>query len=595
MALVLLAALAALATGGSQISQVQAGMQPTQEAAGEQADPRGAGTPVSPPAAPADPIAQFLRARLKSAAVPPAVRLHGEREKAWGAMRAFYSKRDYLPAWWDRGTLRPAAQRLLDTLDNLAADGLDPSLYPRQELRQLIAAESSVAQPADNLVAMASLETGLTYTFLAAAAHLAIGRVQSAERVRMGEHSAPARVDLVSALERALAPGEDVAGVLAGLAPHAAGYTRLRQALARYRELAARGGWAQVPVGPRLRPGDSGPRVAALAARLAASGELPPGAGAALSGSFDAALAAAVTRFQVTHGLAATSPTVDAATLAALNVPIADRIREIELNLERWRWTTGDLGSRYVLVNIPEFQLSVIEDGNVVLTMNVIVGKVHQQTPVFSDLMTQIVLNPSWHIPDSIASAEVAPALLRDPGYLRRKGYEIRRSNGAAGAEFAANELGEAEINQLGKHGSPFRLVQPPGADNALGRYKFVFPNQFDVYLHDTPSGRLFARSERDFSHGCIRLEKPAELATYLLDGDPQWPPEAVEEAVDSGRTVTIPLRRPLPVHLLYQTTWVDPDGTLQFRPDVYRHDSWLDAALTGESPLWDDLAALRR
>jgi short subunit dehydrogenase-like uncharacterized protein len=311
--------------------------------------------------------------------------------------------------------------------------------------------------------------------------------------------------------------------------------------------------------------------------------------------AYDVREIAALTRFQVTHGLAATSPTVDAATLAALNVPIADRIREIELNLERWRWTTGDLGSRYVLVNIPEFQLSVIEDGNVVLTMNVIVGKVHQQTPVFSDLMTQIVLNPSWHIPDSIAAAEVAPALLRDPGYLRRKGYEIRRSNGAAGAEFAANELGEAEINQLGKHGSPFRLVQPPGADNALGRYKFVFPNQFDVYLHDTPSGRLFARSERDFSHGCIRLEKPAELATYLLDGDPQWPPEAVEEAVDSGRTVTIPLRRPLPVHLLYQTTWVDPDGTLQFRPDVYRHDSWLDAALTGESPLWDDLAALRR
>jgi murein L,D-transpeptidase YcbB/YkuD len=554
------------------------------------------------------PAAQLLRARLETAAAPPAVRLHGERRQAWNAMRAFYAKRGYLPAWWDGGSLRPAAQRLLAAVDALAADGLDPRLYPRQELRQLIAAQSSAnsaTQPADHPGAAAGLETGLTYTFLLAAAHLAIGRVQPPERVRMGEHSTPASVDLVSALERALGPGEDVAGALAGLAPPAAGYTRLRAALARYRELAARGGWPPVPAGPPLRPGNSGPRVAALAARLAASGELPTSAdstGAAHAdpyGRFDAALAAAVTRFQETHGLAATStaaatPTVDAATLAALNVPVADRIREIELNLERWRWTAGDLGSRYILVNIPDFQLGVIEDGKAVLTMKVIVGKVHQQTPVFSDLMTQVVLNPPWHIPDSIAAGEIAPALLRDPGYLRRKGYEIRHSGGAS-TDLASGELDEAAINQLGKRGSPFRLVQPPGVDNALGRYKFVFPNQFDVYLHDTPSGRLFARSERDFSHGCIRLEKPAELAAYLLGGDPHWPPEAVEAALDSGRTTTIALRRPVPVHLLYRTAWVDPDGTLEFRPDVYHHDSWLDAALAAETPLWEDLAALRR
>ena len=156
-------------------------------------------------------------------------------------------------------------------------------------------------------------------------------------------------------------------------------------------------------------------------------------------------------------------------------------------------------------------------------------------------------------------------------------------------------DLGEAEIRQLGKRGSPYRLIQPPGADNALGRYKFVFPNQFDVYLHDTPTGRLFARSERDFSHGCIRLEKPAALAAYLLDGDPRWTPQAVEAGLASGRTVTIPLRRPLPVHILYKTAWVDRDGTLEFRPDVYRHDGWLAAALAAETPLWDDLAALRR
>jgi L,D-transpeptidase YcbB len=587
--------------------------------------------PAPAPAVPPDPVAQLLRARLERAAVPPAVRLHGERAQAWSALGTFYARRGYLPAWWDRGTPRPAAQRLLGALDAVAADGLEPRLYPVQELRRGIAAMSSAsASPAaDRLAAEADLELALSYTFLATAAHLSIGRIQPPEMVHVGWYAEPARADLAAALERALGPDQDVAGVLAGIAPRAAAYVRLRQALARYRDLAAHGGWPPVPAGSRLRLGDHGARVAALAARLAASGELPPGAAAAAqSGSFDdEALAAALARFQETHGLAATrlaatgktaigkaatdppatgkaavgkaatgvaaaSIVVDAATLAALAVPIADRIRQIELNLERWRWT-GDPGSRYVLVNIPGFELGVIEDGNVVLRMKVIVGRAHRKTPVFSDLLTQVVLNPPWNIPDSIAAGEIVPDLLRDPGYLRRKGYEIRRRDG--GGPAALGDLGEAGIRQLGKRGSPYRLVQPPGADNALGRYKFVFPNQFDVYLHDTPTGRLFARSKRDFSHGCIRLEKPAALAAWLLDGDPRWTPQAVEAGLAGGRTITIPLRRPLPVHILYKTAWVDRDGTLEFRPDVYRHDAWLAAALAAETPLWDDLVPLRR
>ncbi|HYL06171.1 MAG TPA: L,D-transpeptidase family protein [Thermoanaerobaculia bacterium] len=469
---------------------------------------------VGPPAP--EPAARVLRASLERAALPPAVRLHGERKKAWKAMQDFYARRGYQPAWWDRGSLRRAARRLPDAVDRLAADGLDTRLYPGQELRRLTDAVSSADRSADHPEAVAALDAGLTYTFLTAAAHLAIGRIQPPERVRVGEHAAPPAVDLAAALERALGPDEDPAGVLAGLAPRAAGYARLRQALARYRDLAARG------------------------------------------------------------------------------APVADAVRHIELNLERWRWT-GDPGSRYLLVNIPDFRLAVIEGGKEVLTMKVIVGKAHRPTPAFSDVMTELVLNPSWHIPDSIAAGEIVPELLRDPAYLRRKGYEIKRRDGAGGPA-AASDIGGDEIRQLGKSGSPYRLVQPPGADNALGRYKFVFPNHFDVYLHDTPgNGSLFARSERDFSHGCIRLEQPAALAAYVLAGDPQWPPPAVEAALATGRTVTIRLRRPLPVHILYQTAWVDPDGTLELRPDVYGHDSWLAAALAAETPLWDDLRAIIR
>lgn len=538
-----------------------------------------------------------------------------------------YRQRGWQPAWWDGTEMRPAAGRLLAALDALPAEGLDPTIYGGRELRRLLDALTApgavpsggggpgVTDPMESRRAaeIADLEIALSYTFLVVTAHLSSGRVQPAENGRVGWHTVPPRVDLAAAWRRALGGGAEVGGggsggggrgidngdsvaaTLAGLAPRAEGYVRLRQALAFYRGLAARGGWPTIPPEGRLRLGDSGPRVAALAARLRATGELPGGAAAATSPArFDAALAAALAGFQVAHGLPAKGEVADEATLAALDVPVEGRIRLLELNMERWRWMEGDLGSRYILVNLPDFLLTLVDGGRVVMTMKVIVGKASLKTPVFSDLMTAIVLNPAWHIPDTIAAHEIVPALLRDPGYLRRKGYELRRRDGgAAGVE--PGTIGEDQIRSLGAPGSPFRLVQPPGPDNALGHYKFVINDDFDVYLHDTPSAQLFARSERDFSHGCIRLEKPAELASYLLAGDPKWTPEAVAAAVAAGERVTIPLRRPLPVHILYQTAWVDPAGTVQFRDDIYGHDRWLEGELAALTPLWDDLVGVRR
>lgn len=560
--------------------------------------------------------------------LPPALRGKGERAPAWEALSAFYRRRGFRPAWSVAGEAQPAAERLLGALDGLAAEGLDPRLYPRQELGSLLgtvrAASTGAAAPAleRRTADLADLDVGLTYTFLVAAGHLAVGRLQPSERARLGWHTASPQVDLVAALERAVGDGGDPAAVLSSLAPRTEGYSRLRRSLASYRDLAAKGGWPPIPPGPRLRPGDAGPRVAALASRLAASGDLPavtpaagapatgaPTAGATLTGAsstgappagappaaparFDAALAEALSRFQARHGLDL-SASVDAATLAAIEVPIEQRIRQIELNMERWRWMGSDFGDRYILVNIPDFSLHVVDGRRVVLAMRVIVGKAHQATPAFSDPMTQIVLNPAWHIPDSIAAKEIAPQLLRDPGYLSRKGLAIKRRDDTAGTVDPAT-LDAAEVRQLGKPGSSLRLLQPPGADNALGRYKFVVNDRFDVYLHDTPTGQLFARSERDFSHGCIRLEKPAELAQLLLAGDPKWTPEAISDEVESGRTVTIPLARPIAVHIIYQTAWAAPDGTLELRNDVYKHDAGLEATLAAATPLWNDLAALR-
>ncbi|HEV3076900.1 MAG TPA: L,D-transpeptidase family protein [Thermoanaerobaculia bacterium] len=586
-------------------------------------------------------VQNLLRTVVATGRVPAPMRRHAERRRAWTALQQLYRQRGWQPAWWDGTEMRPAAGRLLAALDALPAEGVDPGIYSGRELRSLLDAVTArgavpsggapgalptggggpgVTAPTESRRAaeVADLEIALSYTFLVVAAHLSSGRVQPAENVRVHWHMVPPRVDLAAAWRRALGGGEvggdgsaggggreigngdSVPATLAGLAPRAAGYARLREALAFYRGLAAHGGWPAIPPGGLLRLGDGGPRVAALAARLRATGELPAASASAAASDrtapvrFDAALAAALSRFQAAHGLPAKGEVADEATLAALDVPVERRIRQLELNMERWRWMAGDLGSRYILVNLPDYLLTVVDGGRVAMTMKVIVGKASLETPVFSDLMTEIVLNPAWHIPDTIAAHEIVPALLRDPGYLRRKGYELRRRDGgAAGVE--PGTIGEDQVRNLGTPGSPYRLVQPPGPENALGHYKFVINDDFDVYLHDTPSTQLFARSERDFSHGCVRLEKPAELASYLLAGDPKWTPEAVAAAVAAGERVTIPLRRPLPVHILYQTAWVDAAGTVQFRDDVYGHDRWLEGELAALTPLWDDLAGVRR
>jgi murein L,D-transpeptidase YcbB/YkuD len=280
--------------------------------------------------------------------------------------------------------------------------------------------------------------------------------------------------------------------------------------------------------------------------------------------------------------------------LQELDVPVEQRIRQIEVNMERWRWLPGDLGTRYLLVNVPDYRLAVVDGGRAVLGMRVIVGKAQSETPVFSDVLTHIVLNPAWALPDSIVAKEVVPKALADPGYLRRKGLQLVRGTGENAGPIDAASLGAGGIEQLGRPGSPFRLRQPPGGDNPLGRIKFLFPNRFDVYLHDTPSGRQFASTERDFSHGCIRLERPFALADYLLAGDRRWDPRAVAEAVAGGRTTTIAVPRPMPVHILYWTAWAEPDGTVQFRRDVYGHDATLAEALDREPPLWRRPASAR-
>jgi len=261
---------------------------------------------------------------------------------------------------------------------------------------------------------------------------------------------------------------------------------------------------------------------------------------------------------------------VNPAVIAEMNVPIEQRVDLIELNLERWRWLPREPGSRYMLVNIPEMRLEVRENGKVPLSMRVIVGKKDTPTPIFNDEMTHIVFSPYWNVPSGIAKDETLPSLMNDPGFLTRNNMEV--------VDKAGRTIEPSSIDWMDP--SSFRFRQRPGSSNALGLVKFMFPNQYDVYLHDTPADSLFGRAARLFSHGCIRVEQPEALAAYVLRDQPEWTQERIREAMHSGEERTVKLRTSIPVFIGYWTARVAPDGLVQFRHDVYGVDSRLNAML---------------
>ncbi|HEX3525844.1 MAG TPA: L,D-transpeptidase family protein [Thermoanaerobaculia bacterium] len=478
-------------------------------------------------------------------------------------MRNFYENRQFRPAWLNAEGPRPQARQLVDAIDSMAAEGLDPRIYPKDSLNTSLR-EIEALPNLDDVEAQRRFtraDLSLTYTYFALASHLAHGRLQPGT-LDIDWHDTLGPADLggsLSSLQNAVREGGSVDQALHSATPASPGYAHLREAMARYEDIAAHGGWPVV--GKLLHKGAQGADVTRLRARLAAEGDLPPSTDPATAKPadllYDSAVAEGVTHFQSRHGLDPNGK-VDAPTLAELDVPVQERIRQLQVNLERRRWLPADFGPRYIAVNIPDFRMKLVEDGQTSLEMKAIVGKApHNQTPEFSGRMTFMVLNPSWNIPDDIVAKEIKPAMAKDPGYLARKRIEVTTV------------------------GSQTRWRALPGTTNPLGQVKFVFPNPYDVYLHDTPADSLFNASRRALSHGCIRLEKPLDLANALLRDDPKWTPDAVQDALATGESHVVSLHNPLPVHLLYLTAWVDDDGTVQFRRDVYGRDAKVAAALS--------------
>jgi len=354
-------------------------------------------------------------------------------------------------------------------------------------------------------------------------------------------------------------------------------YINLKQALNQYRQIASKGGWQQVPAGPSLKPGMRDDRVAAMRKRLTITGDYHY-KGSSDPAFFDDNLAAAVKSFQTRHHLEPDG-LVGKTAINAMNVSVADRINQIRVNMERTRWVIHDMPSSSLIVDIAGFRLQYYHQNKLTWSSKVMVGQPFHQTPVFRSAVTYLVLNPTWTITPDIVKNETVPSILKDKNYLQKQRLRVLDGSGA--------EVNPTSIpwNQyLGKH-FPYTLRQDSGIDNSLGLIKFIFPNTYHVYLHDTPSKSLFGRTQRAFSHGCIRMQNPLELGKMIISNDPGNPTngEKFDQIIASGKTTTVILKQPLPIFLMYLTTNVQ-DGVVLFKPDLYNRDQGISDALNRPS-----------
>jgi len=484
--------------------------------------------------------------------------------------------------WFDGARPGPQAQQAMELLAAAASHGLEPQDYDAAALRQAL---TRAALEAPDRAAIERLEQALTDAMQRYLTDLHQGRIDPR---RIHHNFTPPRrddFDAAATLRDALA-AQRLPEAARAAAPRLPLYESLREALARYRAMADHPAWQQpLPAlavgsrsaGSKVEPGQVYAGLALLAQRLVALGDLAADTPQPTDAPrYEGAFVAAVAAFQQRHGLAADG-VIGKSTLAQLQVSPTARARQIELMLERLRWTPLMRGPRMVVINIPEFALRAYEvvDGRIVVReqMKVIVGKaMDTRTPLFDEDMRFIEFSPYWNVPPSIARSELVPRLRRDPGYFAREGFEFVAAGGGADATLSAGKLDAVLAGQL-------RIRQRPGPKNALGDIKFVFPNRDNIYLHHTPSVRLFERERRDFSHGCIRVEQPMALAKFVLQGMPEWPEARIRQAMDQGSSATLRLAEPVPVLIAYGTTLVT-DGRIRFFQDIYGLDRLLDAAL---------------
>lgn len=520
-------------------------------------------------------VSEILKSRIRDAGSSANLLAGGEKLQTSKMIGRYYAERGFQPVWVHDKNFPAAAGELIDAINSAYLEGLAPASYHLEEIRSVLRkARKAVSNKAvSDIDVLVDLDLLLTDAFLMLSCHYSAGcenpAVMEAKWLTDSED-----IDVMSVLEMS-SRERRIKEALSELLPSGNDYSKLRRALAEHRSIAENGGWPEFSKGPLLALGADGKRVMELRKRLFISGDLVPDddTGTPL---FDNALKEVVLRFQKRHGLR-TDGIVGPRTRGALNITARSRARQIELNLERLRWSRKDFFKRYILVNIADFRLDVIEEGRSVMSMKVVVGKPYWNTPVFNKNMTHIILNPSWNIPRSITVDEILPNIRSNDDYLKIHKIKIVDSWDDSAEEISPDSIDWTNISDEDFH---YLLRQESGPLNPLGRIKFLFSNRFNIYMHDTPSKVDFSNDMRIFSHGCIRLEQPVKLAEYLLKDTPGWTAESIQQAVRGGEERKVRLAEPVGVQVIYLTAWVDEEGLVQFRNDIYGRDRRLDIYL---------------
>jgi murein L,D-transpeptidase YcbB/YkuD len=476
-----------------------------------------------------------------------------------------YHSNGLQPFWIENGKPSQRAKDIISVLEDAGSHGLVPDDYYVDWINEY--------KDGKDVADLVRLDVLLSMGMMHYVADQREGRIKPREiDPVLFESASDEEVDWV-ALREAAFGAKDMKNFLEQQAPPFPQYRKLQEKMAEYRALAASGGWPSIADGETLKPGMDDPRIKAVRNRLAKTGDLA--SGNIDSSSFDAGLEEAVKHFQKRHNLQADG-VIGKQTLAAMNVTVEARINQINVNMERYRWLKRDITGRLVAVNIASFEAFAGVPGKFDIQMPVVVGKLRHKTPVFSDTIKYIVFNPYWTLTPNIARNETLPKLKKDPLYLQKNDMKIFQGWESDSKELDATKIDWSKVTK--KEMNQYKIRQEPGPKNALGTLKLVFPNKYDVYLHDTPSHGLFKREKRAFSHGCIRMDRPAEMAAWVLGGEEKgWSIERINEIVNSRQRKVVVLEKPLPIQILYRTTYVDSENkTIHFFEDIYGRDKIL-------------------
>jgi len=501
--------------------------------------------------------------------------------------RKFYRERQFRLGWFKDHQLVPQAQTLLNVVAKAKDDGLDPKKYQDSGLPKLLAEFKTVQDSTRRNQLERQIDVALSGTYFTWASDYYRGVANPRDTKNEAWKVKRNKIKLDRALLTILRERESTYPYY-DFAPLHPEYDHLKKALSLLRARQQAGGWPALPSATNLRPGQTSPVVGLLRQRLLGNETAGPTAPAAEPGqalpvvnkepaptaaeAYGPELVNAVKGFQRDAGLPPTG-IINGETLRQLNVPLATRIDQVILNMERWRWLPKKFEPDYLLVNIPEYRLYVYEQNKEVMTMRVIVGKTLNATPVFSDKLEYVVLSPYWNVPFSIIDKELRYKLAANPNYLDRLDMEVVKGYGRRATVIDPATVDWANVTQAT---FKYTLRRRPGPKNDLGEVKFIFPNSNDIYLHDTPHGELFSQTARNFSHGCVRVEEPVKLATYLLRDYPQWDQATIQDTIAQRREKYVTLKEKLPVYLVYLTAWADADGHVHFRNDIYGHDKSL-------------------